>query len=149
MSVYEVMLFAHIIGVAVWLGGSIMLLVLSRMARAAGSDEALGFFNQADTAANRLMPPAAIVVVLAGIYMVIDAWSFSDLWVTAGLAMFVLSLFVGMGFYSPEGRRIRAIADEHGSAFPEVTERIGRYLTVARIEVALLTVVVLLMVVKP
>jgi len=95
------------------------------------------------------MPSAAFMVVLSGIYMVIDAWDFSEPWVSAGLTVFILSLIAGIFFYTPEGKRILALTDERGPEDPEVGQRMSRYTNVLRVETLLILVVVLLMIIKP
>lgn len=149
MSIYELALFVHIVGVVVWLGGNVMLLLLSRSALAAGPDKSLEFFGMADKAANHVFPPIGILVLLSGLYMTIDVWAFSDPFISVGLATIVLALFTGIFYYSREGKQIDAVAAERGAADAEVVARIGRHTNITRFEVLLLTAVVLLMVLKP
>lgn len=48
MSYYEILLFVHLVGVAVWFGGGFLLLVLNeRLRRAADTATLQGLFNQA------------------------------------------------------------------------------------------------------
>jgi hypothetical protein len=52
-------------------------------------------------------------------------------------------------FLGPEAKRLNAVAAEHGSKSPQAQARLRRILLVARVDVALLFVIVLDMVAKP
>jgi hypothetical protein len=55
----------------------------------------------------------------------------------------------GIFFLGPEAKRLNAVAAEHGPKSPEAQARLRKILLVARVDVALLFVIVLDMVAKP
>ncbi|HYH61657.1 MAG TPA: hypothetical protein VD766_07295, partial [Solirubrobacterales bacterium] len=99
----------------------------------------------------RVLNTAALLVAVFGVLLVIDSdfYEFSQFWVSAGLAMFLLSAVTGAAFLGPETGRIGKLSDERGPEDLEVQARIGRVLMVSRIEFTLLVLIVLDMVLKP
>jgi uncharacterized membrane protein len=151
VTTYEALLFAHLLFVAAWVGGDIMLQVLNLRIQGAGSQRQVDFMSDIEWLGTRLLTPAAALVVVFGVVMVIDqdAWKFSQFWVSAGLAVFLASFIAGAGFLGPESGRIGRLAQERGSDDPEVSRRIGRVIWISRIELLLLILVILDMIVKP
>jgi uncharacterized membrane protein len=151
VSYYEFLLFGHLLFVAAWVGGDLMLQMFYLRARAAGPEQSVRFAGDAEWVGLRLLNPTALLVLLFGILLVIEveAYEFSQFWITAGLLMFLASAIAGAGFLGPEAGRIAKLAAERGAEDPEVQHRIKRVLMVSRIELALLVLVVLDMVVKP
>lgn len=151
ISLYEFLLFAHITFAAVWLGGDSMMQVLALRARAAGPERTAALLGDAEWVGMRLLTPAALLVVVFGVWMVIKepAWEFSQFWISAALMVFLASFLAGVGFLGPESGRIQKLSELRGAADPEVQDRIRRVLMVSRIELILLVLVVLDMVTKP
>jgi len=151
VSLYEFLLFAHITFVAVWVGGDVMLQALALRARAAGPQKMGELMSDIEWVGGRLLTPAALLVVVFGVWMVIDqpAWEFSQFWITAGLAVFLASFIAGAGFLGPGSGRIGAMIAERGSEDVEAQRRIRRILWISRVELVLLVAVILVMVVKP
>jgi len=151
ISTYEALLFAHLLFVAAWVGGDIMLQVLNLRMQTAGPQRQVDFMSDIEWLGTRLLTPAALLVVLFGVLMVTDqeAWKFSQFWVSAALAVFLASFVTGAGFLGPESGRIGTLAAERGGEDPEVQRRIGRVIWISRVELLLLVLVILDMVVKP
>lgn len=151
MSYYEFLLFGHLLCVAAWVGGDLMIQAFYLRSRAAGPAQFVRFARDVEWIGLRLLNPAAVLVVMFGILLVIevDAYGFSQFWISAGLAMFLASAVTGAGFLGPESGRIGALSEEHGPEDPDVQRRIGRVLLISRIAFALLVLVVLDMVLKP
>ena len=151
ITTYEALLFAHLLFVAAWVGGDIMLQVLNLRVRAAAPQRQVDFMSDVEWLGTRLLTPAALLVVVFGVLMVIDqdAWKFSQFWVSAGLAVFLASFIAGAGFLGPETGRIATLAAERGGEDPDVQRRIRRVIWISRIELLLLVLVILDMVIKP
>src|SRR5437588_1027099 len=104
---YDVALFLHVLGVvtlvialAYTLGG---LFRAQRAPDVAGIRSALVFVPIAE----RLIPPAMIVILAAGLYMVGDGhWGWGTGWVDVAIAVFVLMSVLGPAV---EGKRIGAL----------------------------------------
>lgn len=73
-------------------------------------DAARGLYEAIDWAGNRVIAPAAIVVLTMGITMVsVSAWSFSQLWIILALILFAASAF---GFGTAADRLMAAALTE-------------------------------------
>lgn len=150
MTYYEVLLFVHVLGVAVWLGTGIALLLLgSRFARAQDHAAVKSLFLQAEWLSTRLFIPVSLIVLVAGILLVIEGpWSFDELWVVLGLAGFVLTFITGIAVLKPQAERIATDLATAGMTASAARE-ISRMFTRMRIDYAVITVVVADMALKP
>ena len=151
MSYYELLLFGHLLAAMAWVGGDLMIQMFYLRARAAGPEAVAMFAKNAEWIGLRVLNPAALLVVILGVLLVIEVpgYEFSQFWISAALAMFLASAITGAAFLGPESGRIGRLADERGAADPEVLRRTARIVTISRIEFALLVLIVLDMVVKP
>jgi uncharacterized membrane protein len=151
MSTYEVLLFCHLLAAMVWVGGDAMLQFFYLRARAAGPQAVVQFTHQVEWIGLRIINPTALLVVIFGVLLVIDVdgYEFSQFWISAGLALFLLSAITGAAFLGPETGRINKLLEERGEEDPVVQRRIARVLWVSRIELILLVLIVLDMVTKP
>lgn len=141
------------VGFAVfWVGGGLLLTVLAlRAERAQSPDEMAHIARQAVFAGERLFAPAGLVVLAMGITMVINSPTigFGTTWVDIGLVGYALSFTTGIGVLAPRAKQIVALLDEKGPSAPETQAAIQRILLIARVDVALLLLVVADMLVKP
>ena len=151
MSYYEVLLFGHVLAAMVWVGGDLMIQMFYLRARVAGPEAIAQFAKDVEWIGLRVLNVASLLVVVFGVLLVIevDAYAFSQLWISAALAMFAVSAITGAGFLGPESGRIAKLSEERGPTDPDVQRRIGRILLISRIELVLLILIVLDMVVKP
>lgn len=151
MSYFEFLLFGHLLAAMVWLGGDLMLQMFYLRARVTGPEAVAQFAKDVEWIGLRVLNTASLLVVLFGVLMVLDSdvYEFSQFWISAALAMFLLSAVTGAAFLGPESGRIGALSDERGPSDPEVQRRIGRVLLISRIEFVLLVLIVLDMVLKP
>jgi uncharacterized membrane protein len=147
ISLYELLLFAHLTFVAVWVGTDAVLQVLSFRAFASGPERTAALMADVEWLGNRVLVPSALLVVGFGVWMVLDnpAWEFSQTWVSLGLASFI----AGAGFLGPETGRLSKLLETRSADDPDVERRIRRVLLVSRIELVLLVLVIGDMVVKP
>jgi hypothetical protein len=56
---------------------------------------------------------------------------------------------IGIGYFEPEAKRLKAAVELHGGGDPDVRRRVANLKLVGRIELAVLYVVVASMVIKP
>jgi uncharacterized membrane protein len=149
MTLYEVLLFVHIIAVAVWVGGSIMLGLISARIQRTGDAEYRARFAKSAGIVGPVIGVSAALVLASGIWMVLDsdAIELSQTWVWLGLALFILSGLVGAAYFAPASDRIiRAL--EAGQV-QEADRRARTFNLVSRLDTLLLLVIVGLMVFKP
>ena len=96
--------------------------------------------RQAAFAGEKLFAPAGLVVLAMGITMVInDHIGFGTTWVIIGLVGYALTFTTG----------IAVLSDSVGPSAPEPQAVIGRLLLIARVDIAVLLLVVADMLVKP
>lgn len=152
ITTYELLLFGHILAVVAWVGANIALQVLALLARRAGGQRQMDLIDDVAWMGTRYFIPIALLTVIFGFGLVAEsdgAWELSQFWISAGLAMFLISFVTGAGFLGPETERISKLGIERSPDDPEVDRRIRRVFLVARIELVLLIAVVFDMVVKP
>jgi uncharacterized membrane protein len=150
LTYYEVLLFVHVLGVAVWFGTGFALLVLGNRFDRGGDHAGLrSLFDQSAWLANRIFIPVSLVVVLAGILLVVEGpWAFDDLWVVLGLAGFAVTFLTGLLMLKPLSE---GIADQLGreGMTPATVRNIASLFTRMRIDYVVIALVVADMVLKP
>ncbi|MDQ3569510.1 MAG: DUF2269 family protein [Actinomycetota bacterium] len=148
---YELLLFVHIVAVVVWVGGSFTMQVLSsRVRRSGDAAHRAAFGEEMEWIGSKVFTPASGIVLLFGILLVINGnWGWGEPWVGAGLLIWLVSTVIGAAFFGPELGRIGQLAAAEGPDSPAVNARVERLLLVARIDLALLILAILLMATKP
>lgn len=150
MTYYEVLLFVHVLGVAVWFGVGIALMALGNRLRSAGDNAALrSLFDQSQWLTTRIFIPVSLIVLVAGILLVIEGpWSFGDLWVVLGLAGFAITFLTGILVLKPQSEAIAA--DLNRSGMTDAAARdIASMFTRMRIDYTVIGLVVADMTLKP
>lgn len=152
MSLYGLLVLAHIVAAMIWVGGGIVALATARLVESSAEPAAKRAFAAIDAwTGARVFGPAAFSVVLFGILMVwqSEAWSFGQLWVWLSLTLAVASLVLGGAFFGPESGRIARLASERGPDDIEVARRRARMALLQNVDLAVILVIVALMVFKP
>ena len=145
---YEVQLFLHILGVSVWVGGSIMLGFVSSKIERTGDAQYRARFAQSAAVVGPLIGVSALLVLGTGIGMVLEsAVELSETWVWLGLALFGLSAVVGGAYFGPASNKI--VAALESGQLEEADRRAKTFNLVSRLDTLLLVVIVGLMVFKP
>ncbi len=141
----------HVSVAVFWVGGGLLLTVLAmRAERAKNPEELAHIARQAVFAGERLFAPAGAVVLAMGIVMVVNQHiGFGTTWVDIGLVGYALSFATGIGVLAPRARRLVALLDGKGPAAPETQAATRQILLIARLDVAVLLVVVADMLLKP
>lgn len=151
MSLYELLLFVHVLAAAGWFGAALLSLVLLELASRARETQWLVRFGEFDDAlAKVLFIPSALLVLGAGVALVFDGpWSFTgDGWVITGLLLFVGLFLLGIGLIVPAGKRVTAVVGS-GAPDAEVDSAVRRLRMLSWIDVVLLAVAMFLMTAKP
>ena len=87
---YEFWLFVHVLMAIVWVGGNIHLQIIgARLTAANDQIQLAGFSKQAEWIGTKVLMPAAVLIVIAGVFMVLDQWDFEQLWIIIGIAGFL------------------------------------------------------------
>lgn len=151
LTVYELLKFIHVLAAITWVGTAIEQQIVGTRATSSGDPGRLAhFLEEAEWVGLRIMTPAALVAVLAGVSMVIESgWNFSDTWIAIGIALFVVTALNGMLYLTPQTKKLRALFAERGQDDPEVRARIQRTTLATRIDLLVLILIVADMVIKP
>ena len=151
MTLYEVLVFVHVLMAVVWVGGDVAIQVLAlRATRSTEPARVAAFSADAEWIGLRVFMPASILLVAFGVWAGIEGdWDFGQAWISIGFAAFVFSFFLGMAFLGPESGRIKTLVDARGLDDPEVSRRTNRILLFSRIELLILVIAIWAMVTKP
>lgn len=143
MTLYEVLLIAHVLGVTIWLGGSLVILLLWRRALATTDPVAIGM--QAATGLwfdQRLVIPSSLVVLLAGGWLMTEgSWGMDQGWLHIGMAAVFAAAGVSLLW---TGRMEKRVAG--GAASSQLAGRITLGMVIS---IALMLVAFWAMIVKP
>jgi uncharacterized membrane protein len=151
MTIYELLKLIHVLGAITWVGTSIEQQLVG--ARAMSSNERgrlAHFVDEADWVGVRIMTPAAILVVIAGILMVIESgWNFTDTWILIGIGLFILTSLNGMVFLTPQTKKLKSLIVERSENDKGVQALVKRVTLASRIDLLILIAIVADMVIKP
>jgi uncharacterized membrane protein len=151
MNSYELLLFVHIAGAIVWIGGALIIQFFALRALRANEPRRMATLAaDVEWIGTRIFLPTSLVVVLAGVLLMFDGdWAWSRAWIVLGLILYAVTFAAGAGFFSPESGRIGKLIETHGPESPEAQARIRRILVLTRLDLILLFAIVYLMTVKP
>jgi uncharacterized membrane protein len=149
-TLYDWLLFAHVLAAMVWVGGLVMLLVVGTRTRREGDPDAVArFVRGLRVLGPAVLAPAGVLLLMFGIWMVADstAWSFGQTWVRIGLTLLIASVVVGAAYLSRTGVAAeRAVAAGDHS---EAARQLGRWAWGIGVILVLLVAATWDMVVKP
>src|SRR5215208_4871881 len=100
MTWYEFWLFLHITAAIVWIGSATAIQVFGILTKRAADPVKSAFFAQnVSYTVMRVLLPAALVVILAGIGLTESGdWDWGEPFIVAGLALWALVALVAFGF---------------------------------------------------
>jgi len=141
----------HVSFAVIWIGGGGLLTILGVIAeRKHDPVELAAVARQAAMVGEKLFSPAALIVLLTGIAMMIKtSWGWGHFWVIFGLIGFASTFLVGIGFLAPASKKVHNLMQTAGPNAPETQAAITRILLIARFDIAVLLLVIVDMVVKP
>jgi uncharacterized membrane protein len=150
-SWYVTFLTVHILGVVIWIGGGLLLTLFGILAERTGDGEQLAqIARMAAFAGQRIFAPAALIVVIMGIAMVLNIdYGFGHFWLIFGLLGFATTFVLGIGVLGPMSKRADELIAEKGPNHPDVQALGSKLLLIARADIAMLLLVIVDMVTKP
>lgn len=151
LSLYEFLLWIHITSAVLWVGGSVMILILALKMRAASDENSLMRVGQlGELLGKTFFMPLAIVQLLSGIFLVLEGdIGFDNFWILGGIVGIVGSSIIGAAFLTPLSGKLAAAMAEKGFGSGEVQAALDRIFLLNKIDVAILLLIVFLMSVKP
>jgi uncharacterized membrane protein len=102
-TVYDWLLFGHIVAAMVWLGGGVMLAAFAVGAVRGGDPAAVArLVRSLRVVGPAILAPATIAAPALGVWLVLDsdAWDFGQTWVQLALALFAAAFAVGAAHQS-------------------------------------------------
>jgi len=144
--------FLHVLGAIIWVGGGVMLSLIGARARKSEDPRFIGEFARTLSYVGlRVLMPAVIVVLLAGIWLVLTGseWNFGQLWVLLGLGAFILAFLIGGIYLSRVAIQLERAASSTDSNPQAARELLGRWMVGYQIILVILVFAVWDMVFKP
>lgn len=130
MTYREILLVLHIAGAGTWLGANVVQAVVPPVAARSGVTVLAGWYRISSVMARRLYMPAAILILITGVLLVLenDAYGFGTVFVTIGFGMIIVGAALGILVFGPGGD-VAAEAVESGdqSAIRTAVARITRW----------------------
>jgi uncharacterized membrane protein len=141
----------HVLFAVIWVGGGVSIMIHAIRAQNARDPEGIvTVAKQAAFMGEKVFAPVGLVTFLMGIAMMINSsWGWGHFWVIVGLLGYAATFVVGITILSPMAKRIDVSAEQNGPTHPETLALIERIMLIARVDIAVLMVVVLDMVTKP
>jgi uncharacterized membrane protein len=105
-SLYDWLLFVHILAATVWLGGLVTISLLATLVlRSQDADLVKRLLDGMRLVGPTVLGLPMFVLLGFGIWMVIhsDAWNFGQGWVIAGLCLFAAAFVIGLAFQGRAG----------------------------------------------
>jgi uncharacterized membrane protein len=150
VTTYTVLKTIHVLASVVWVGGGMVLVGLALRARRAREGARLAtIVKELTFVGPRVFAPAGLILVGTGIWMAADGDLPYDLWVILGLVGWGATFVTGNFFLGPQSKKLDEALDARGPDDPEAAALMSRILTVARVDILILTLVVADMVIKP
>lgn len=148
---YSLFKAGHVLFAVIWVGGGVSIMIHAiRAQRAYKPEDIVTIAKQAAFMGEKVFAPVGLVTFLLGIAMMINtSWGWGHFWVIFGLLGYAATFSVGIGILSPLAKKIDQSAEQNGPTHPETIALIERIMFIARIDVAVLILVVLDMVTKP
>lgn len=150
MTWYEFWLFLHFLAAMVWIGAAAAIQVFGILTKRAADPAKSAFFaRNVSFTINRVLLPAALVVLAAGIGLVEEGnWDWSEPFVFWGLILWAAVALVAFGFL---GRALGSAAGRLAAEGPSpaLALRFRNLTWLSRALLVTLVVIVFLMTVKP
>ncbi len=149
-TLYDWLLFLHVLAAMVWVGGGVMLAVIAARVLRDPDPAAVGRFTGSLRVIGPLaLAPATVAVLGLGIGLVVDtdAWDFGQLWVQLGLGLFAAAFLVGAVWQSRTALAAARAAERDDDA--EARRQLRRWSWGYRLVVLLLVVAAWDMTTKP
>ncbi|WP_137932957.1 DUF2269 family protein [Mesorhizobium comanense] len=149
MDWYSIVKFLHVATAILWVGGGFVLFLLGVLAQRAGNvEEKLQAMRASGQLGGRFFAPMSMLTLVFGLIMC-GLWiGFSDLWIVIGLVGYATTFSIGMFIFKPTGERMGAMIARDGVT-PAVLEIGERMMRAARLDYAVMLVIVADMVLKP
>ncbi len=150
ISTYQWFLSVHILAAVLWVGGAFTIQLFAiRAVRANEGPRLATLTSEIEWVGTRLFIPSSLILVIFGFLLIHEGnWSY-QFWLVFPIVVWAASFIAGAGFLGPQSGKLSEEIERHGIDSAQARARLGRILTVSRIELLLLLLVVLDMALKP
>jgi uncharacterized membrane protein len=150
VNTYTVLKTIHVIAAVTWVGGGTILTTLvARARRASDYGKLATLIEELEFVGPRIFATSGGILVITGIWIVQYQGIPWDVWVILGLVGWGATFVTGNFFLSPQSKKLDALLEDKGPTDPASIAVMTRLLNVARVDVTVLTLVVIDMVIKP
>ncbi|HTN25348.1 MAG TPA: DUF2269 family protein [Solirubrobacteraceae bacterium] len=149
IALYDVVLTIHILAVVVAFGVVFAYPLLDAEIRKAGPAALPGLHRLHLALAQRLITPAMVVVLLAGLYLALDRYDLGDPWISATLTILVVLFGLVGAVLTPTDRRLAELAERDGGTGEDYAREARKAAIVGSLALALVVVAIFLMTAKP
>lgn len=150
MTFDETLLIIHVFLASIWLGGGLAVTAVALRAQFSGDVEKLCRVGaEVEWFGSRVLMPCAVLVFLSGVALTQLVGGFQELWIIISLVAFAFSALLAIVFLGPTPGVLARMVEEHGATSELVQARVRRHFHYNRIEVVLLTAVLVDMILKP
>ena len=136
VSFYDVVLWLHISAVVVGFGSTFAYAVLLTLAPRDNPRAVPGILAAIQANDRTVVTSGALIVLLTGLYLTLDAWEFSDFFIGWGILAVLVLIGLTHGFFIPSYRRGQELAErdaesagagdvELGAEFNRVNSKLG------------------------
>ena len=145
----------HVVFAVIWIGGGFLLTTLAFIAEQQNDPAGkLHVARQAAMVGEKVFTPSSLIVLAMGIAMMLNdfgklVWDWDSFWIAFGLLGFVATFAIGIGILSPTAKKIHGLLETVGPNTPEVHAAMTKIFLVARLDAAILLLVVVDMTAKP
>lgn len=147
---YEALKYIHILAAMVWVGGAFFTQMLAiKVTRSGDADDLARTGRDLAIVGGRVFPLASIILLVAGILLVVQRWSFSQAWIAIALVLWLASLLAGVLYLGPQSARVGELFATEGPNSAAAKARLARVFLASRLELVSFAVIVFLMVFKP
>ncbi len=145
----DLLLFLHILGAATWLGANMAQMFLGNRYSREGGESAAAYWRAAAAMGVAVQTPAAVVLLLTGIGMLLTGdspYGFASTFVSIGFLTIIVGAVLGSRFFGP---RSREAAELHAAGKDDAaTAVVRRIATVGSIDTLLVVIAIAAMVWK-
>lgn len=146
------LLYLHVLGAMVWIGGGASLSLIGLRARRQRDRAAVtAFAHILGYVGVRAFMPSLLIVLATGLAMALDGagWSLSRPWILIGLGLFLIAFLIGAVYLSRLGIALERTVTSPDYALNDATPMIGRWLAGYNVILLVLLAAVWDMIFKP
>jgi uncharacterized membrane protein len=150
---YDVVVFAHVLAVVLAFGVVFTYPLLEAYVRRTSPGD-LGVLHRMQIVlTRRLITPAMVVVLAAGLYLALDRWSLGDGWISATFTILIVLFGLVGAVLTPTEKRLAELAEADrrsgGGPSEAYDAQARRHQTFGGLSLLLIVVAIFLMTVKP